>query len=317
MLLLSDADVGALLPMDECMEALEGLFRDAGAGLALNASRYRIPLPNGAHMIMAGMSSTLGVTGLKTYVGGPGARPNMLVILYGLDPVEPLALMSANVLGQIRTGAASGIATKHMARPDASTVGIIGTGRQARTQLEAVCQARRVEQVWAFSPTAQHREAFAEEMSASLGVPIAPVETPEAAVAEADVVVTITNAREPVLRGEALAPGTHVNAAGSNSATRRELDETAVRRSGLIVVDDLPQAKLEAGDLIGAYEQQAFQWEEVVELGQVVAGRVAGRPDRDAITLFESQGVGMEDVAAGARAYRNALAQGVGREIEV
>jgi alanine dehydrogenase len=318
MLMLSEEHVRQLLPMDECVDVMERLFQDAGAGGTSNASRYRMPLPNGAQQVMAGMSTALGAAGLKTSAGGGGRNgPSTLVLLYGLDPVEPLALISARALGAIRTGAASGIATKYMARPDAATVGIIGSGYQARTQLEALCCVRSVSQVWVFSRTAARRESFAHEMSESLDVPVAPVNSAEAAVAEADIVVTITNSSEPVVSGETLRQGTHINAAGGNHWRRRELDDTAVRRSGLIAVDDLPQARIEAGDLIWAHERRAFQWDQVVELGQVVSGRVQGRPSADAITLFESQGIGLEDVAAGMHVYRKAVEQGLGQRFEL
>ena len=316
MLLLNEDEVRHLLPMDECVEVMDRLFQDAGAGQTGNMSRYRIPIPGGTHQIMAGMSPAFGATGLKTYAIGRGARvPNMLVLLYGLETTEPLALLSANALGAIRTGAASGVATRYMANPGASTVGVIGTGGQAKTQLAAVCAARTIRHAWVFSRTPEHRAAFAKEMETALGIPVSPAATAEAAANEADIVVTITNSREPVVSGEALRPGTHINAAGSNHWMRRELDETAIRRCQTIVVDDLAQAKIEAGDLIWAAERQAFRWEQVVELGAVASGRVPGRPSPEAITLFESQGLGIEDVAAAMHVYENAVAQGIGRQI--
>ncbi len=316
MLAISEEEVRQLLTMEECLEVLEELFREAAQGGTVNASRYRIPLPKGRHHVMAGMSHALGATGLKSYVSvGGGTR--MVVVLFDIESGEALALLGAHVLGQLRTGAASGVATKYMARPDAATVGIIGSGYQARTQLEAVCAVRTIRQVWAYSRTPEHRIEFAREMTAMLGVPVEAVATAEAAVAEADIVVTITTSREPVFQGEALRPGTHINAAGSNSDQRRELDETAVRRSDLIVVDDLPQARIEAGELIWAHEQGAFQWEDAVELAQVVSGAVQGRPNANAITLFESQGIGIEDVAAGMHVYRKAVERGMGRTLEL
>ena len=224
-------------------------------------------------------------------------------------------MIAANALGQIRTGAASGVATRYMAREDATTVGVIGTGSQARTQLAAVCAVRPIQRAWVFSRTPERRESFAKEMAQELGIEVRAAETAEAAVRDTAIVCVITNAREPVVDGEAFAPGTHINAAGSNSWSRRELDDTAVRRSDLVVVDDLPQAKIEAGDLIWAAERRAFRWEQAFELGNVVVGRIDGRPSPQAITLFESQGIGTEDVAAGMHVYRKALEQGVGRDV--
>ena len=316
MLVLSEEEVRRLLPMERCVEAMDRLFRDAGDGHAGNMSRYRLPIPGGTHQIMAGVVPAFGATGLKTYATGrPGGGPNMLVLLYRLGTGEPLALVSANALGAIRTGATSGVATRYMARPDAATVGVIGSGGQARTQLAALCVARKVRQAYVFSRTPERRAAFAREMESSLGIPVLPTETAEAAVQGADMVVTITNAREPVVSGDALLPGCHINAAGSNHWMRRELDETAIRRCETVVVDDLAQARIEAGDLIWAAERQAFRWERAVELRDVVAGRVPGRSGPEAITLFESQGLGMEDVAAAMEVYEQAVAQGMGREI--
>ncbi len=318
MLLINEDEVRQLLPMNECLVVMEQLFQDAAQGHTSNMVRQRIPLPRGLHHLLAGMSTAFGATGLKTYAsgGGGGGAARMLVLLFHIETGEPLAMVSADALGQLRTGAASGVATKHMARPEAGTVGIIGSGYQAETQLAAVCGVRSIRHAWVYSRTAERRTAFAEKMSASLGTPVTAVNTAEAAVAEADIVVTITNSREPLFNGEALRPGTHINAAGSNHWQRRELDETAVRRSELVVVDDLPQAKVEAGDLLWAYARRAFRWERAVELRNVISGQVAGRPTNDAITLFESQGIGIEDVAAGMHVYRKALEQGLGRQLD-
>ncbi len=317
MLLINEEEVRALLPMDECIDALDKLFRDAAEGTVSNMTRYRVPLPRGSHQIMAGMSSSLGATGLKTYVGGaPGGGTRMMVLLFSIETGQPLALIAANALGQVRTGAASGVATRYMAREDAATVGMIGSGTQARTQLAAVCAVRPITQVKVYSRTPANRERFAQEMGEELGVKAAAVGS-AAEAADSDVLCVITNAREPVLAGEILRAGTHVNAAGGNSWVRREIDEEAVRRSTLVVVDDLADAKVESGDLIWAAERRAFRWELAVELRDVVGGRVNGRPAADAITLFESQGLAIEDVAAGMHVYPKAEERGVGREVDI
>lgn len=316
MLLLTDDQVRQLLPMDECIEVLEELFRGAPTGSFFNGTRYRMPLPNGVHQVMGGVASAFGASGIKTYATG-GTRPNMLLLLYGLDPVQPLALISGNALGALRTGAASGVATKYMSRSDATTVGVIGTGNQAKTQLIAICCVRHIQNAWVFSRRTERAESFAAEMSSLLKVPVEAVGSAEAAVTQADIIVTITNSREPVFAGEALRPGTHINAAGSNHWIRRELDETTIRRSELIVVDDLPQAKVESGDLIWAHERRIFNWGQVLELGQIVAGIADGRPNHHAITLFESQGVGIEDVATGMHVYTKAVEQNIGQWIDI
>ena len=316
MRLISEDQVRQLLTIDVCVDALDTLFKDAGAGKTAVLGRQRLPLPAGTHQIMGGTVEAFEATGLKTYVGVPGSGgTRMVVLLFGTGSPEPLAMIAANALGQIRTGAASGVATRYMARADAASVGVIGSGFQARTQLAAVCAVRPIQRAWVYSRTPERREAFAKEMAEELGIEVVAAGSAEAAVRDAAIVCVITNSREPVVDGEALAPGTHINAAGSNNWSRRELDEVAVRRSDLVVVDDLPQAKLEAGDLIWAAERRAFRWEQAFELGDVVVGRVDGRPSPGAITLFESQGIGTEDVAAGMVVYRRAVEQGIGQEV--
>jgi ornithine cyclodeaminase/alanine dehydrogenase-like protein (mu-crystallin family) len=217
----------------------------------------------------------------------------------------------------MRTGAASGVATKHLARPEADRMGCYGTGWQARSQLEAVCAVRRVREVRVYGRDAERRARFAEEMAQALGVPVAPVDRPEAAARDASILVTITSSKTPVLEGGWIAPGAHVNAAGSNALQRAELDVEAVRRAGLVVTDSLEQARLECGDLVAALEQGVLRWEQVRELGEVVAGRHPGRARSDEITLFESQGVAMEDVAVAVRVVARARERRVGTEIPI
>ena len=316
MLLISEREVRELLPMAECVDALDAAFGEWARGTVSNVPRYRLPLVRGAHQVMAGMSHEIGATGLKTYVSGARGGSRMVVLLFSADDGEPLALIAANALGQIRTGAASGVASRYMARDDARVVGMVGSGNQAETQLAAMCAVRPIERALVYSRSAERREAFAERMGASLDIEVRAVGSPDEAVGEADIVCAITNSREPVFDGDSLQPGTHVNAAGSNHWMRREIDETTIRRSDLIVADDVADAKIECGELIWAAERRAFRWEQLVELKDVVSGRTPGRPSPDAITLFESQGLAIEDVAAGMVVYRKALASGAGRQVE-
>jgi ornithine cyclodeaminase/alanine dehydrogenase-like protein (mu-crystallin family) len=315
-LFLTEAEVAALLPMPDLIGALEDAFRAKAAGQAANQPRTRVLTAAGGvlHVMCAGWD-TAGVMGFKAYATGRGGA-RFVVLLYSTDGT-PLAQIQADTLGQRRTGAATGLATKYMARADASAVAILGSGWQARTQLEAVCTVRTVQWARVYSRTPQRREQFAAEMSERLGIPIEAVPSAEQAVREADVVCTITSAREPVLLGEWLRPGVHINAAGVNWANRRELDAEAVRRATRIAVDDLTQAMIECGDLIWAASEGAFSWESAVELADVVAGRVAGRASADEITLFASQGIALEDVAAAKLAYDNAVARGIGRHLDL
>jgi ornithine cyclodeaminase/alanine dehydrogenase-like protein (mu-crystallin family) len=254
--------------------------------------------------------------GLKAYATVRGSA-KFVVLLFSTETGALLAVIEADRLGQMRTGAASGVATKYLARPDADRVGCYGTGWQARSQLEAVCAVRRVREIRVYGRDPERRARFAEEMTSGLGVSVTAVERPEAAARDASILVTITGSKTPVLEGRWIAPGAHVNAAGSNALQRAELDVEAVRRAGLVVTDSLEQARLECGDLVVPIEQGVIRWEDVRELGEVVAGKRPGRRSPEEITLFESQGVAMEDVAVAARLVARARERQAGREIPI
>ncbi len=305
-LFLTNDDVRRLLPMDECVTVLEELFRQESRGTVENLPRQRFRFGKAGATIMGG-------TVLESQAHA--VRHSSATLLYNTETGKLDAVIEPGTLAWIRTGAASGVAVKYMSRRDASVVGMIGTGRQAVTQIEAICAVRAVKTVKVHSRAAEKRESFATEMANRLGVEVIPVATPEDCVRGSDIVVAITSAREPVFDGTLLEPGMCVVAAGSNSWTKREVDDTTIQRSALVVVDNLEQAKVECGELIWAVERGTFRWREARELHQVVSGEVAGRPSEDAITLFESQGIGIEDAAASAYVLKKARAAGVGKEL--
>jgi ornithine cyclodeaminase/alanine dehydrogenase-like protein (mu-crystallin family) len=236
-------------------------------------------------------------------------------LLYDDETGDLLAVLEASKLGQMRTGAASGLATRVMAREDATVVGMIGTGRQARSQIAAVCAVRPISLVRAYSRNEERRAQFAREMAGDLGVEVRPVGSGEEAVRGADIVITMTNTKEPVLHGAWLEPGTHVNAAGQNQVEARELDVEAVRRADVIAADAVDGAQIECGDLVTAVAEGAITWDRVVDFGKVLVGAAPGRTGAAQISLFESQGLCAEDMAGAARVYRCALEQGRGTEI--
>jgi ornithine cyclodeaminase/alanine dehydrogenase-like protein (mu-crystallin family) len=316
-LFLRESEVTELLTMDMALEAVEETFRQQGLGQAPNHPRTRFVLRGGVFHLMPGALPEQGVFGFKAYTAYPGKGVRFKVTLYDGATGDILSIMEADRLGQVRTGAASGVATRYMARQDASVVGIFGTGWQARTQLEAVCKVRPVRLVKAYGRDPERRRRFAGEMEELLRVTVQPAETPEETVRGSDIVITITSAREPVFDGTWLEPGAHVNAAGSNYLIKREIDDTAVRRSAVIAVDDLAQAKLECGDLLYPIERGLVRWSQVHELGDIVAGFVPGRRSDEEITLFESQGIAIEDVAVARRVYELARARGMGQEIPI
>jgi alanine dehydrogenase len=307
---LNDAEVTSLLSTVECVDILDDLFKQEAEGKVENLARRRARLARGVLMEMGGVVLGSGYAGVRFY----GAGGKNLTTLLNADGGAVEAVMETPTLSTMRTGAASGLATKYMALPDASTVGIIGVGRQASYQLEAICAVRPIKMIKVFSRTQENREAFAREMRERLGIDVEPVTSAEDAVRGCQIVVAITNSSTPVFDGEALEPGTHVNAAGSNGWQRREIDGTTIQRADLIVVDNLDQAKTECGELILAAEQGIFRWSAAVELKHVVSGQFA-RSSAEAITLFESQGLGIEDVACCAVVLRKAREQGLGTEL--
>jgi ornithine cyclodeaminase/alanine dehydrogenase-like protein (mu-crystallin family) len=314
-LLVTEADVESILTMPLALELVETSFRRLADGSAVSHSRRRLHVPGKTLLnYMAAADATGGYLGLKIYSISHGVA-RFVVPLFRAESGEMVALIEADYLGQMRTGAASGVATRVMAREDARAVGIIGTGLQARTQLEAVALARRLERVRAFGRNAERRETFAKEMTEQLGVAVTPASSAEEAVRGADILITSTTSKTPVVEGRWLERGAHINAIGVNYAEKRELDAEAVRRCDLIAADSVEQSKFEAGDLIQGFGDDASRWAAVRELSAIVAGKVPGRTSRDQITLFKSNGIAIEDIVVGGRIYELARERGLGREV--
>jgi ornithine cyclodeaminase/alanine dehydrogenase-like protein (mu-crystallin family) len=308
MLYLTEQNVGDLLPMPDCIALMQTAFERLASGEAINQPRRRLILPTGSvlHYMAAGDGQYYGA---KIYATNPRYGANFLFLLYRAADAQPLAILEANRLGQIRTGAASGLATKFMAREDAATLAIVGSGFQARTQLEAMLAVRQFTEVRVWSRDPAKRAAFAAETNTHA------VETAEQAVRGAQIVVTATNAKEPVLSSEWVAPGAHINVMGSNQANRREIPTELVRRADLIGVDSIEQARMESGDLIMALEEKDWSSPRIVELKDVVAGRAQARTTPDQITLFKSVGLAVEDVIAAGFVYERAQQQGIGSPV--
>lgn len=314
-LLLSEADVKNILTMPIALQAVENSFRRLADGSAQLHSRQRLHIPGKSYLhYMAAADATSGYLGLKMYTSArEGLR--FLVPLFDAQSGDLVALIEADYLGQMRTGAASGLATRLMARADARTVGIIGTGLQARTQLAAIASVRQIESVRAFSRDADRREKFAKQMSEHLRLPVTAVASAEEAVRDAAIVVTSTNSTKPVLEGRWLQPGMHINAIGANFPQKRELDAAAVRRCDIIAVDSREQSKIEAGDLIPMYGDDDRRWDSVMELAAIVSGKIPGRASPEQITLFKSNGIAIEDIVVAGRIYELACDRSLGRQI--
>ena len=295
---------------------MEKGFVHLAEGRAFNFPRNRLPNGDGAFNFMAATAPELGVMGMKTYDFVANSS-RFYVQLYDSATAELIAFIEANGMGKLRTGAASGIATKHMARADASTVGMIGSGYQASTQLEAVCSVRDIASARIYSRARENRERLASDMERRLGIEVRAVESGRECVEGADVVNVITTSPTPVLLGEWLSPGAHVNAAGNNHWMKQEVDAEVVRRARVIATDDVEQAKIECGDLVEPIDRGILTWDRVRSLADVVTGQVAGRASDDDVTLFESQGAAIEDIAVGIRVYRMAQERGLGRPMPV
>jgi ornithine cyclodeaminase/alanine dehydrogenase-like protein (mu-crystallin family) len=314
-LLLSEDDVRQVLTMELALEAVEAGLRKMALDEAPNVPRSRCQTDHAMLHVMSAAAKTLGVMGYKAYsTSRKGAQ--FQVGLFDGKSGALLALMQADYLGQMRTGAASGVATQYMARPEASEVGLFGTGKQARTQLIAVCKVRKISRVQVYSPNEEHRRQFAAEMSPICGVDVQPVPRPELAAEDKDIVITATSSREPVFNGHWIAEGTHINAVGSNFLGKVEIDAVTVRRCESIVTDSKDQARLEAGDFTQALEDGSIHWADIHELGQVIVGRYTGRAHPQDVTLFKSLGIAIEDVAVAAKVYAKAQAAGLGRIVE-
>jgi len=314
-LLMTEADVRAILTMPMAMELVEESFRRLADGTGVSHPRRRLRLAEKGWMhYMAASDAQGGYVGLKIYTVSPSGL-RFLVPLFSGHTGELLALIEANYLGQQRTGAASGVATRVLAREDARIAAMVGTGFQAQTQLEAVALARKLELVRAYGRDAERRENFAKMMSARTGVRVAAAGSAEEAVRGADIVIIMTSATKPVIEGKWLERGTHVNAAGVNFADKAEIDAEAVERADVIAADSVEQSKMEAGDLIQAFGGDAKRWDEVRELAGIVAGKIPGRTNRDQITLFKSNGIAIEDIVVAGRVYELARERKMGREV--
>jgi ornithine cyclodeaminase/alanine dehydrogenase-like protein (mu-crystallin family) len=307
-LYLRESDVEKLLPPEDAVEAVEGCFDRLGSGAAENRPRYRIGLSEGHLSILGAADLELGVAGLKTYVAfATGAR--FVVVLFASDSPEVLALIEADRLGQMRTGGASAVAARHLAKPGASSLGIIGTGWQAESQLACIRAAvPGIERVVAYSRNEKGLKSFCKRFGAEAG-------EYNRDAAEQDIVVTATSSKDPVLRGEWLRPGALVCAMGANRVESRELDNTVVERAAFVCCDSKEQARIEAGDLVEPVERGVLDWLEVHELSEVVTGEVSGRAYDDDIVLFKSLGIAAEDLAVAKLVHDRARAEGIGVEL--
>ena len=307
-LYLSESDVTGLITAGEAVPALEACFLRMASGSVENVPRRRLELDDGAFAVMSAVDRELGYAGLKAYTVTAG-QAAFVVCLFELESGKLTAVIEADTLGQRRTGAASGVAAKHLARPGAQTLGLIGCGWQAESQVDAIRAAvPTIENVVAYCRTPEKLRSFCKKTDAT------PAESHREAASQ-DIVVTVTTSRDPVVRGEWLREGALVCAVGANDPRARELDNVVLERATLVCCDSREQARLESGDLIEPVESCALDWLEVHELQEVVAGELPGRQSDADVVVFKSNGIAVWDVAIGVEVLGRARERGLGREV--
>ena len=314
-LFLRDEHVAQCVTMDAMLESIENMQAHYGKGEAYNLGRRKIIAETGMLSVMGGGLYFDGVLGVKTYTVVKGSY-SFQVSLYDAATGKLLCYTQANRLGQLRTGATTGVAVKHLSNDAPITVGIVGTGGQAPTQLQAVAKVREITGVKAFSRNAERREQFAARMSDSLGVDVKPADTNKDAVSGCDLVISIAATTEPVIRGDWLKDGSTVVGAGPTTWRASEVDERTLSRADKLFVDSLEQAPIEAGDLAAAVDKGLLNWSQLTELRYAVSGAISGRDNADQIVYAKLMGTGVADVAAAKLAYDCAREQGLGTEVD-
>ena len=313
-LFLSENDVKQVLTVEMALAAVESAHRDLARGQALDTPRQRSRLPQTVLHILQGALPAQGVMGYKAYTSNKSGN-RFLVHLFDAASGQLKAMIEADFLGMMRTGAASGVAAKWLARPDAKVAGVFGTGWQAEGHVLAICAALPIELVKVFARKTDKVQSFCARMSELTGIRVVPASSPEEAVRESDLLGTVTTSARPLFEAECLSSGVHINAAGSNALIRQELSEAAILRCGLIAVDSVATALAEAGDLLPLLEKGRLHVRQLVELGDVIIGRQPGRESAEQITLFESQGMAIQDLALACRVLSAAQDRGLGRDL--
>ncbi|MGE4543507.1 MAG: ornithine cyclodeaminase family protein [Pedobacter sp.] len=313
-LFLSEKDVSKVATMPLALESVEMSLREHTLGRAVNIPRERTRIQKGALHLLQGAVDCLDTIGFKAYTSTREGN-RFLIHLYNATSGRLDAIIEANFLGMLRTGAASGIASRYLSRPEASVVGMFGAGWQARGQLAALCQVRPIQQAKVFSRDRQRLEEFCREQSQQLGIAVIPAANAEEVVRGSDIVTTVTTSATPLFDSAWLEPGCHINAVGSNALIRTEIDEKTIRRCDSVVVDARDVAARECGDLLPLLEKGRIRWTQIPELGEIIVGRLPGRNNPAQITLFESHGMAIQDLALAAHVLQRAKQQGLGAEL--
>ena len=314
-LFLNEENVKQLLTMDIALEQVERGLKYRALGKATDVPRQRIQTTSGIQHVLQACAPELGYIGFKYYFSPPGRRGPTYVHLINMETAKLEAIVEGVHLGMIRTGAASGVASKHLANPGATVLAQLGAGYQGMGQLEAVVTALKIKEARVYARTRDKLEVWCKKMADQLGIPVLPAASAAEAIKDAQVVNIMTKSAAPVIDGDWLQPGQHINAAGSNALSRREIDAKTVTRAALITVDSRGTARNECGDLVAAVETGRLSWYTLTEIGEVIAGRMPGRAGKDDITLYESHGMGIQDVYTAAKLVELARSRKIGTEL--
>ena len=314
-LFLRDEDVRQIVTMEQMLAAIESMQDHFGRGEAYNLARRKINVSGGKFSVMGGGLFYDGVVGAKTYTYINGTY-SFHVSLYDAETGKLLCDTQSNRLGQLRTGATTGVAVKYLSNPDAATLGIIGTGYQAPTQLEVVCKVRNIRKIKAYSRTSDKRASFAGSMTEALGIEVISAENTQQTVSGSDVVICIAATKKPVLEGHWLAPGMTIIGAGPTTWRVQEVDGATVSRADKIFVDIPEQVPSESGEMAAMMDRGLLYSSQLLELRHAVAGMIPGRDGRDQVVYAKLMGSGVADVAAAKLAYDRARAEGVGLEMD-
>lgn len=304
-----------LLTMDDALSLVEESFSSFAKGKAYNMTRQRMRIRKGALHMLPGAVPYKNVIGFKAYTS---FRAGLIfkVHLYDAENGSPLAIIDANEIGRLRTGAATGIATKYMAKKESSTVFIFGGGFQAEAQLEAVFKTTKINKVYVATRKIENAINFAEKMSHCLGIEVIPTKNITEDLPKADIIITITTAVKPLFEHTMLNPnGVHINGAGSNALIRAEVPEKTIEVAEVLAVDSKDVAAIECGDILPSLEKGRLHWNEIVELGEITAGFRPGRLTDNGITIFQSQGMGLQDIMCAEFIYRKAVAENLGKSL--
>lgn len=312
---LSEADIRSVLTMPIAIDRVEQAFIDRANGRAFDIPRRRTRQPGGHLHIVQGAAPEINTIGFKAYYVRPDRSRTFLVHL--LDHAQGTldAMLEGEWMGQMRTGAATGVAAKYLARADASIVGLFGSGRHAVTQLEAVCAVRRISEVKVFARNVERLNRFCDEMSNKLDTLVRPATSREETVRGSHILVTMTRSDEPLFDGKWLEPGQFISATGANALNRREIDLATVKRADVIAVDSVEVAMGESGDLLAGVEAGIVYWENIPTLGDIIVGRRPGRTSDAQVALYESHGLALQDLYTGRRVLELATARGLGTEL--